>query len=138
MAGLSMGAIASQVMSTVILVVLMHLVGCTAPDYLAVPTADPADQQYRGLSPSIPPQAIVRDQHLGLLQVEMRYLEAVLPQAEEARLQACRQPEATQVNSEAYQRCQFRDQVYEQLKAEAARARAHYLRAVSGSGGSGR
>jgi hypothetical protein len=112
----------------------MHLIGCTATGYLAVPTADLADQQYRGLSPSIPSQAMVRDQHLGLLQADMRYLEELLPQAEEARLQACRLPEATQVNSVAYQRCQFRDQIYEQLKSEAARARAHYLGAVSGSG----
>ena len=36
------------------------LVGCTAPNYLAVPTADPVAQQYRGLSPSIPSQAVVR------------------------------------------------------------------------------
>ena len=44
-------------------------------------------------------------------------------QVEENRLQACRTPEATQVDSEAYQRCQLKDQIYEQLKAAAAQAR---------------
>ena len=124
-----------QVVLSLVLLLLMSLVGCTAPTYLTVPPADLADQQYRGLSPSVPTQAIVRDQHLGQLQAEMRYQEEVLVRAEENRLQACRTPEATQVDSVAYQRCQLKDQIYEQLKAEAAGARDHYLRAVSGRGG---
>jgi hypothetical protein len=132
--GPSMSSIALQVMLSLILL-LLNLVGCTAPNYLTVPPADLADQQYRGLSPSMPAQAIVRDQHLGQLEAEMRYQEEVLLQAEENRLQACRAPEATQVNSIAYQRCQLKDQLYEQLKAEAATARDRYLRAVSGRGG---
>jgi hypothetical protein len=136
--GPSMSSIALQVMLSLILLLLLNLVGCTAPNYLTVPPADLADQQYRGLSPSMPAQAIVRDQHLGQLEAEMRYQEEVVLQAEENRLQACRAPEATQVNSIAYQRCQLKDQLYEQLKAEAATARDRYLRAVSGRGGLGR
>src|SRR5882724_3713157 len=133
-----MSSITLQVVSSLVLLLLMSLVGCTAPTYLTVPPADLADQQYRGLSPSVPTQAIVRDQHLGQLQAEMRYQEAVLVRAEENRLQACRTPEATQVDSVAYQRCQLKDQMYEQLKVEAAIARDRYLRAMSGSGGPSR
>jgi hypothetical protein len=114
---------------------LWCMVGCTAPNYLTVPVTEPGDQQYRGLSPSAPEQAIVRDQHLGQLQVEARYLEESVLRAEQDRLTACRTPDATQMNSVAYQRCQFKDQVYEQLKSEAATAKERYLRAVSGRGG---
>jgi predicted small lipoprotein YifL len=130
-----MSSITLQVVLALVLLLLMSLVGCTGPTYLTVPPADLADQQYRGLSPSVPTQAIVRDQHLGQLQAEMRYQEEMLVRAEENRLQACRTPEATQVDSVAYQRCQIKDQIYEQLKAEAAMARDRYLRAVSGRGG---
>jgi hypothetical protein len=133
-----MSSITLQVVSSLGLLLLMSLVGCTAPTYLTVPPADLVDQQYRGLSPSVPTQAIVRDQHLGQLQAEMRYQEEMLVQAEENRLQACRTPEATQVDSVAYQRCQLKDQMYEQLKVEAAMARDRYLRAVSGRGGPSR
>jgi hypothetical protein len=127
--------ITSQLRWSPLVWVLLCIVGCTAPSYLAVPAAVPSDQQYRGLSPSLPAQAIVRDQHLGQLQVDMRYREEVLLRAEQNRLRACRAPEATQMNSVAYQRCQFKDQVYEQLKTEAAIARDRYLRAVSGRDG---
>ena len=137
MLGPSMSSITSQVMLSLVLLLLMSVVGCTTPNYLTVPPADLADQQYRGLSPSIPTQAIVRDQHLGQLQADMRYLEEVLLRAEENRLQVCRTPEATQVNSVAYQRCQLKNQIYEQLKTETAMARDRYLRAVSGRGGTG-
>jgi hypothetical protein len=130
--------ITSQVRWSPFVWVLLCIVGCMAPNYLAVPAADPGDQQYRGLSPSAPAQAIVRDQHLGQLQADMRYLEEVLLRAEQHRLSACRAPEATQMNSVAYQRCQFNDQVYEQRKIEAARARDRYLRTVSGRGGMSR
>jgi hypothetical protein len=138
MAGPSMSFIASQIVLSALLLMLMGLSGCTAPTYLTVPPADIADQQYRGLSPIVPPQPIVRDQHLGQLQAEMRYQEELVFRAEENRLQACRTPEATQVDSVAYQRCQLKDQIYEQLKAAAAMARDRYLRAVSGRGGSSR
>jgi hypothetical protein len=131
-------SITLQVVLALVLLLLMSLVGCTGPTYLTVPPADLADQQYRGLSPSVPTQAIVRDQHLGQLQAEMRYQEEMLVRAEENRLQACRTPEATQVDSVAYQRCQLKDQMYEQLKVEAAMARDRYLRAVSGRGGPSR
>jgi hypothetical protein len=130
--------ITAQVRWSSLVWVLWCIVGCTAPSYLAVPVADLGDQQYRGLSPSSPEQAIVRDQHLGQLQADMRYLEEVLLRAEQNRLNACRTPEATQMNSMAYQRCQFKDQVYEQLKVEAAMAKDRYLRAVSGHGGTSR
>jgi hypothetical protein len=136
--GPPMPSVTLHITLSLILLLLMNLVGCTAPNYLTVPPADLADQQYRGLSPSVPVQAIVRDQHLGQLQAEMRYQEEVVLRAEENRLQACRAPEATQVNSVAYQRCQLKDQLYEQLKAEAVMARDRYLRAVSGRGGLGR
>jgi hypothetical protein len=135
MAGLSMAFITSSIILTLLLLALESLGGCTAPTYLTVPPADIADQQYRGLSPIVPPQPIVRDQHLGQLQAEMRYQEELVFRAEESRLQACRTPEAVQVASVAYQRCQLKDQVYEQLKAAAAMARERYLRAVSGRGG---
>ena len=130
-----MSFIVSESRLSIILLMLMSLVGCTAPTYLTVPPADLADQQYRGLSPIVPTQPIVRDQHLGQLQAEMRYQEELLFRAEENRLQACRTPEATQVDSVAYQRCQLKDHMYEQLKAAAAIARDRYLRAVSGRGG---
>jgi hypothetical protein len=117
------------------LVGFLSLLGCSAPPYLTVPTADLADQQYRGLSPIVPPQPIVRDQHLGQLQAEMHYQEDLLAHTEEQRLQACRAPEATQADSVAYQRCQLKDQLYEQRKAATALAKARYLRAVSGRGG---
>jgi hypothetical protein len=133
-----MSSITLQVVLALVLLLLMSLVGCTGPTYLTVPPADLADQQYRGLSPSVPTQAIVRDQHLGQLQAEMRYQEEMLVRAEENRLQACRTPEATQVDSVAYQRCQLKDQIYEQLKVEAAMARDRYLRTVSGRGGPSR
>jgi predicted small lipoprotein YifL len=133
-----MSSITLQVVLAPVLLLLMSLVGCTGPTYLTVPPADLADQQYRGLSPSVPTQAIVRDQHLGQLQAEMRYQEEMLVRAEENRLQACRTPEATQVDSVAYQRCQLKDQMYEQHKAEAAMAKDRYLRAVSGRGGPSR
>ena len=138
MAGPSMSFSVSQMVVSSLLPVLVSLIGCTAPTYLTVPPADVADQQYRGLSPIVPPQPIVRDQHLGQLQAEMRYQEELVFRAEENRLQACRTPEATQVDSVAYQRCQLKDQIYEQLKAAAAMARDRYLRAVSGRGGSSR
>jgi hypothetical protein len=133
-----MSSSATQNTWSLLLLGLISLVGCTAPHYLTVPPADPAHEQYRGLSPSLPSQAIVRDQHLGQLQAEMRYLEEVVLRAEEDRLQTCRLPEASDVGSVAYQRCQFKDQLYEQLKAQAAMTRKHYLRAVSGSGGTPR
>jgi hypothetical protein len=120
------------------LLALVGLGGCAAPAYLTVPTADLADQQYRGLSPIVPPQPIVREQHLGQLQADMHYQEELLSRAEENRLQACRAPDAAQVDSVAYQRCQLKDQLYEQLKAAATLARDRYLRAVSGAGGPGR
>ena len=138
LAGSLMSFIVTHLLVSSILLVLMSLGGCTAPTYLTVPPADVADQQYRGLSPIVPPQPIVREQHLGQLQAEMRYQEDLLSRAEENRLQACRTPEATQVDSVAYQRCQLKDQLYEQLKASAAMARDRYLRAVSGRGGPSR
>ena len=138
MVGSSMSSIVSQTVLSSILLVVMSLGGCTAPNYLTVPPADVADQQYHGLSPIVPTQPIVREQHLGQLQADMRYQEELLSRAEENRLQACRTPEATQVDSEAYQRCQLKDQIYEQLKAAAAQARDRYLRAVSGRGGTNR
>jgi hypothetical protein len=115
----------------------LALLGCTAPNYLSVPPADPVGQDRR-LSPSLPEQAIVRDQHLGQLEADLHYLEDALLRAEQARLNACRTPEATQVNSVVYERCQLKDQLFEQLKVEVAVARERYLRAVSGRGGSSR
>ncbi|MDQ3829980.1 MAG: hypothetical protein M3361_11885, partial [Candidatus Tectomicrobia bacterium] len=61
-----------------------------------------------------------------------------LLRAEQKRLNACRSPEATQVDSMGYQRCQLQDQLYEQLRADATAARDRYLRAVSGRGGASR
>lgn len=120
-----------------LMLAFLALIGCTAPNYLSVPPADPIGQDRR-LSPALPEQAIVRDQHLGQLEADVRYLEDALIRAEQNRLNACRTPEATQVDSTAYQRCQLKDQLYEQLKAEVAVARDRYLRAVSGRGGSSR
>ena len=119
-----------------LLLAVLALLGCTAPDYLSVPPADPV--QDRRLSPALPELAVVRDQFLGELEGDLRHLEDALLRAEQNRLNACRSPEATQVDSVAYQRCQLRDQIYEQLKAEVATARDRYLRAVSGRGGSSR
>ena len=125
-------------MATPLLVVIcLSMVGCTAPTYLSVAPADPVDQDRR-LAPSRPAQAVVRDQHLGQLQVEFRFLEEALFRAEQKRLNVCQQPEAALPSSLAYHRCQFADRLYERLKDEVARAREQYLRAVSASGGSSR
>jgi hypothetical protein len=112
----------------------LSLLGCTAPGYLSVPTAAPLGQERR-LTPGLLEQAVSRAQHLGQLQAEVRYLEDALLRSEQKRLNACRSPEATQVDSVAYQRCQVQDQLYEQLKADVTVARDRYLRAMSGSGG---
>ena len=117
-------------------VVVLSLLGCTAPGYLSVPPEAPISQERR-LSPGLLEQAVVRAQHLGQLQAEVRYLEDALLRAEQKRLNACRSPEATQVDSVAYQRCQLQDQLYKQLEANATVARDRYLRAVSGRGGAG-
>jgi hypothetical protein len=119
------------------IVVVLSLLGCTAPGYLSVPPAAPLGQDRR-LTPGLLEQAVVRAQHLGQLQAEVRYLEDVLLRAEQKRLNACRSPEATQVDSTAYQRCQLQDQLYEQLRADATVARDRYLRAMSGRGGASR
>ena len=113
------------------------IAGCTAPNYLVVAPAGPTDQDRR-LAPSRPEQAIVRDQQLGALQVELRFLEEELFRAEQKRLNACQQPEAAQVGAVAYHHCQFADQLYDRLKDEVARFKERYLHAVSGSGDSGR
>jgi uncharacterized protein YdcH (DUF465 family) len=115
-------------------VVSLSLLGCTTPNYLSVPVADPLGQGRR-LTPDTLEQATVRTQHLGQLQAEVRYLEDAVLRAEQNRLDACRNPEATQADSVAYQRCQLKDQLYEQLKADATVARDRYLRAMSGRGG---
>jgi hypothetical protein len=115
-------------------VVVLSLLGCMAPGYLSVPPEAPISQERRP-TPGLLEQALVRAQHLGQLQAEVRYLEDSLLRAEQKRLNACRSPEATQVDSIAYQRCQLQDQLYEQLEANAAVARDRYLRAVSGRGG---
>ena len=81
-----------QIRSSALAWLLWCIVGCTAPSYLPVPVANPGEQQYRGLSPSVPEQAIVHAQHLGQLQADMRYLEEVLVRAEQNRLSACRAP----------------------------------------------
>jgi hypothetical protein len=112
----------------------LSLLGCTAPGYLSVPPAAPLSQDRR-LTPGLLEQSVVRTQHLGQLQAEVRYLEDALLRAEQKRLDACRSPEASQVDSVAYQRCQLKDQLYEQLKADATVARDRYLRAMSGRGG---
>jgi hypothetical protein len=119
------------------IVVGLSLLGCTAPGYLSVPPAAPISQDRR-LTPGLLEQAVVRAQHLGQLETEVRYLEDALLRAEQKRLNACRSPEATQVDSMAYQRCQSQDQLYEQLRAEATVARDRYLRAMSGRGGASR
>jgi uncharacterized protein YdcH (DUF465 family) len=119
------------------IVVGLSLLGCAAPTYLSVPPAAPISQDRR-LTPGLLEQAVVRTQHLGQLQAEVRYLEDALLRAEQKRLNACRSPEATQVDSMAYQRCQLQDQLYEQLRADAIAARDRYLRAMSGRGGASR
>ena len=119
------------------IVVGLSLLGCAAPAYLSVPPAAPISQDRR-LTPGLLEQAVVRTQHLGQLQAEVRYLEDALLRAEQKRLNACRSPEATQVDSMAYQRCQLQDQLYEQLRADAIAARDRYLRAMSGRGGASR
>jgi uncharacterized protein YdcH (DUF465 family) len=119
------------------MLVLLTLLGCTAPNYLSVPPTEPIGRGRR-LTPDLLEQSIARDQHLGQLEAEVRYLEDVLLRAEQNRLLACRTPEATPVDSMAYQRCQLKDQFYEQLKAEATAARERYLRAMSGRGGASR
>jgi hypothetical protein len=110
------------------------LLGCTAPTYVSVPPGDPV-RETMGLIPARPEQAIIREQHLGLLHTNARFLEAEVLRAEQQRLAACREPEAAQVGTVAYERCRLRDQLYEQLREEARLAKAHYLRAVSGHGG---
>src|SRR5919106_4362277 len=96
----------------------LGLWGCS-PSYMTVPPADPAGLDRR-LAPSWPEQAIVRDQHLGGLHTEWRFLEESLFRAEQDRINACRNPDAAQVNTFAYARCQWKDQVYERLKDEVA------------------
>jgi hypothetical protein len=90
------------------------------------------------LAPSWPEQAVARDQHLGALKTELRFLEESVVHAEQNRVKACRDPEASQVNTLAYARCQFMDQLYEQLKDDIAPLRTQYLHSVSGSAGIGR
>jgi hypothetical protein len=128
--------------SVKVMIVLLGLVGwllgCTSPTYLSVPPpADPTGQDRR-LAPSRPDQAVIRDRHLGQLRADARFLEEELFRAEQQRLNACRDPEAAQVGSVAYQRCQLRDQIYEQLKDNVSLAKERYLRAVSGRGGGNR
>ena len=115
---------------------LLALLGCTAPNYLTVPPADPVHQSRR-VSPGFWEQTVVRDQHLGQLLAEARYLEEQTVRAEQERLDACRAAGADQVGSREYQRCRVKDQLYEQRKTEVADARRRYLRALSGSGNSG-
>lgn len=111
--------------------------GCSSPGYLSVPPADPVGVDRR-LAPSSPEQAIPRDQHLGGLQADLRFWEEELVRVQQNRLNACRDPEAAQVNTLAYARCQLLDQIYEQRRADVDQLRVRYLRAVSGSGSSGR
>ena len=118
-------------------VVVSSLLGCTAPGYLSVPPAVPLSQERR-MTPGVLEQAVLRTQHLGQLHAEMRYLEDALLREEQKRLNACRSPEAAQVASMAYQRCQLNDQLYEQLKTDATAARDRYLRTMSGRGGASR
>jgi hypothetical protein len=113
------------------------VLGCTPPAYLTVPPADPTGGE-RGPAPAHLEQTIIRDQHLGQLRADVRFLEEEQLRAEQQRLKACRDAEAVQAGSVAYQRCQLRDQIYQQLKGEAGLARQRYLREVSGSGGIGR
>jgi hypothetical protein len=132
---------AARVPAVNVMIVVLSLAGwlfgCAAPAYLSVPPADVTWPDQR-LTPSQPAQAIIRDQHLGQLRADARYLEEELFRAERQRLDVCRHPEAVQVGSVAYYRCQVRDQIYEQLKDEMSLAKERYLRAVSGSGGSSR
>lgn len=123
--------------ATLIWMIVVGLWGCSASGYIPVPPADQGSLEQR-LAPSRPEQATVRDQHLGSLHTEWRFLEESLYRAEQNRLTACRDPEAAQVNTLAYERCQLMHQVYEQLADQVAQARTQYLRAVSGSGGAGR
>lgn len=118
------------------LVFILALAGCTGPAYLSVPVSDvgPFDPK---LAPSRPEQAMLREQQLGQLHEEMRRLDESVLRAEQDRLQACRAPDAAQVGSVAYQRCQLKDQIHENLKRDATLAKRRYLRAVSGQGGVG-
>ena len=111
----------------------LGLWGCSTPDYIAAPPADPAGLDRR-LAPSWPERALVRDQHLGALHTEWRFLEEALFRAEQDRINACRHPEAAEVNTLAQARCQWQDQLYERRKGEVAQARAQYLHALSASG----
>jgi hypothetical protein len=111
--------------------------GCAPPSYMAVPPADPVGLDRR-LAPSWPEQAATREQHLSGLRAELRFMEDALLRAEQNRLNACREPDAAQLNTAAYARCQFMDQLYEQRKRDTAQLREQYLRGVSGSGGPGR
>ena len=117
--------------------VSLVLGGCSAPDYMTVPPADPVGLDRR-LAPSWPEQAVVRDQHLSGLRTEWRFWEEVLVRAEQDRIDACRHPEASQVNTLAHARCQWKDHLHERLSDQVAELRAQYLRAVSGSGAAGR
>jgi hypothetical protein len=111
--------------------------GCSSPGYLSVLPVEPISLDRR-LAPTRPERAIERDQHLGGLRADLRFWEEALLRAEQKRIDACRDPEAAQVNTLAYARCQVLDQIYEQRRNQVAQLRVHYLRAVSGSGGSGR
>jgi len=115
---------------------VLALAACSGPAYLSVPVSEVGFRDPR-LAPSRPEQAILRDQHLGQLREEMRWMDESVLRAEQDRLQACRAAEAGQVASIAYQRCQIKDQIYEGLKRDATLARSRYLRAVSGQGGGG-
>jgi hypothetical protein len=126
--------LSSATVMTVLLGLAVWLLGCTAPTYLTVPPADRPGQDRRP-APNHLEQAIIRDQHLGQLRTDVRFLEEEQLRAEQQRLNACREPEAAQVGSVAYQRCQLRDQIYQQFKDDAGLARERYLREVSGSGG---
>jgi hypothetical protein len=123
------------------LLVLAYLIafgfwGCSAPSYVSVPPADPGGLDRR-LAPSRPEQATVRDQHLGGLHGELLFLEESLLRAEQQRINACRDPDAVQVSTRAYERCQLTDHIYERLKNDVAQSRMQYRRAIIGSGGSG-
>lgn len=118
------------------LVFILALVGCTGPAYLSLPVSDVGLPDSKP-APSRPEQAILREQQLGQLHEEMRRLDESVLRAEQDRLQACRAPDAAQVGSVAYQRCQLRDQIHENLKRDATLAKRRYLRAVSGQGGVG-
>jgi hypothetical protein len=81
---------------------------------------------------------VTRDQHLGGLKTELHFLEESLFRAEQNRAKACRDPDASRITTPAYARCQFMDQLYEQLKNDIAPLRTQYFHGVSGSGGLGR